>query len=425
MSIKLVPGLLVNVSSRVEGGATYQRVDLDHHDEGGADVLRWETTRTIINKEEYEAAGKVRSKARSLVVGACIPTPFGFLICPLEKEAVLDERIAEAKALCETFNASSVHSKVKVTSIRGTIAETKAEAGDAVRAEVSALMAQLQAAIKAGEVSNIRDLASKATQMGKLLEQKSAARGSLDRAVAAARIIARDVKRAAEAGENAANVIEKANLSPIATARFAFDEGTFEEEQETTPEDALPSVEGARFAAVEGEQAEIDPGAVSAGVAILSALAEAIEEFGTYAFDDKGADEVLHVGPLLSRLEALEPAAAAQALAAVAKESTRSEELARFLLEAIDEKEPERFEAIYNAADNNLRLLIQQNFAVDGIGRPSAPEAPAAGTPETAGTGPEGPEGPTDAEEPGAPAPHVTPLLPFPGVSLFDEEEKT
>ena len=272
--ISLVPGLLFVLATKVTGGVHYQKRDLDPGEEadpvidgdtgaplsasGGEKTVttKWETTKTIDDAEEFDRATKIRSECRTLIMSALVQTPFGFSICPMDQEPALDERIAQAKAKAAIFNSGAVHTRIDIFPNRGVMAQTKAEAVEAVQVQCATLLKDLNAAISAGEVSTIRELSGKLTQMGKLQEKQSSARGALDRAVAAARKIARDVKRAAVAGERVADVLEKAKTSPIASARFVFTggaEGELDDLFAEGPEEqGLPTVAVGRFASMGG-----------------------------------------------------------------------------------------------------------------------------------------------------------------------------
>lgn len=254
-TIKLEPSYLVGLKTRLVGGVDYKREEIEHREEGEADVLKWETERTITDKEEFAEARRIQNKARSLVKGVCIPTDFG-LICPLNEEAALDARIAEATALVDDFNATAVHSKIKFRTIRGAISESKAEAMVSVREEIGGLLEDLERVTKQGNVKEIRDLANRANNMGKLLEQKSSARDALSRAVKQARTIARQVVAEVEKkGEDLAAVLEKQSMAPIATARFLFSDDDVPPPDVAADMEDLPAASNVRFAALaqEGE----------------------------------------------------------------------------------------------------------------------------------------------------------------------------
>lgn len=274
-AIKLRPGLLVTLHTRIEGGCAYDREDLGHSVDDVAgelrDVTEWKTTRTIADAEEWDRASKVRSQARALVASACVDTPFSFLLCPTEQETLLDQKLAEAQALVALFNAGSAHSKIKLVSVRGAIAESRVEAITAVKQELNSLIGQLDQAIGAGDVGGIRELVTRAQRVGKMLDQQSDAKGALGKAIAAARVIAKTlVKRVEQQGEAVATVLEEANLSPIAQARFLFIDAPNDGEQTADAgetEERMPGVALGRFAAMGGQASLPEPDQSADGAA--------------------------------------------------------------------------------------------------------------------------------------------------------------
>lgn len=383
--ISLEPGLLVTLSTRVEGGVAYKRVDLNPEGPGGIvdadtgasmlegrEVTRWETTRVVTDKEEFAEAGKVRTKCRNLITSACIPTPFGFLICPLDHEPELDQRITEAQAMAALFNGSAQHSRIRITPMRGETTKTKEEAASAVQQQVGGLLADYEAAIGARDIKSIRDLSGKLKQMGKLIQKQSDARGALDRAVAAGRSFARKLKRAGEDGEDIATVLEAASASPITAARFIFADTPEEAEafrpavnveldepgQEEPAQAELPGIAAGEAEAVGGggEAEKDEEPAVCASeeepvtppespdeivadfiaeeaALILHALADALVEFGSYEFDDKGPQEVMDLAPIGARLSGFGAKEEALILAAVCAGNLRGPEVVAVLAE--------------------------------------------------------------------------------------------
>lgn len=223
--LKIAPCYLVALSTRVDGGREYHRTEIQAPavDLTGTERAAWETRRTVYDAAEYKAAEEVRGKGRALIRGVCAITPFG-LTCEVERKALLDQRMAEAVALADAFNAGAKHCRVKFTALCGKVAESSAEAVAAVRQEIGALLAQLQAATEAGDVESIRDVARRATQASRLLEQNTEARGSLKAAIETARGVARKIVQKVEKdAEDIGAVLGAMNLSPIAAARMIFD----------------------------------------------------------------------------------------------------------------------------------------------------------------------------------------------------------
>lgn len=301
-NLKIRPGYLVNLSTKLEGGVTYTKRDLDHREEGTAELSKWETEKITADKTEHERAVKVRGRIRSLVRSACVWTPFG-IICPKDKVGDLDEKIAEARALEAGFNdghqredgtwqPGAVHTKVRFNTLRGEIAENAAEAVQAVRSEVVGLLEELEQAMRAGAVQGIRDVAQKATQMGRLLEEGTSSRNALERAVTEARRVGRLlVKQVEDGAASAEEVLKGANVSLIATARMAFTEDEMGEiDEEAMP--AMPAVAVQRFDDLDGEyvpEEEPEPAADPAEVAQALADGELVAAVEAAGGDDPAA----------------------------------------------------------------------------------------------------------------------------------------
>lgn len=248
-AMKLRPGLLVTIATRIEGGCSYSRRDLEQRSIEQTAISRWETERTIDDQTEFAEAGRIRSAARSLIAAACVSTPFGFLICPNDHEERLNANIAEAQDMVSQFNALARHSRIRIITVTGQISSTDGEALAAVREDLAVLMRDLEGAVYTGDVENIRAIATRANQVGKLLDQQSAARETLSAAVNAARAAAKLIsKRVEGAAERAADALEEIALSPISSARFFFatDASRPEDDQDTSND--LPAVSLARFA---------------------------------------------------------------------------------------------------------------------------------------------------------------------------------
>ncbi len=255
--LKVRPGLLVTLSTKIRGGVIRGREVLEHRTkQDGADYERAETEREILKPEEYAEAKSVARRARTLIEGACAWTAFG-LICPTESEELLDQRIAEAQVLCDAYNEISTHSRVRFATMRGAIAEDAKEAIETVTEELKDLLFDLDAALKDGDLKEVRDLNRRTREMGKMLEQESEAKGQLDKAIKASRALARAiVKKVEKGGEELEAVLsdEKvaANLRPIAVARFAFGDKSVEIQEDDG--EALSPIAAGRAALIEREK---------------------------------------------------------------------------------------------------------------------------------------------------------------------------
>jgi len=80
---------------------------------------------------------------------------------------------------------------------------------------------------------------------------------------------------------------------------------------------------------------------------IIESLKEALETFGTYTFDDKGPDEVMDTDKITDRLSKLTAKEAGEVLKRVREtpmKGKRSEHLADYLANMLDEMPEEWFE---------------------------------------------------------------------------------
>jgi len=224
----LKPGLLVALSTRINGAVNYARreIEPDHDDGEGGREARWETYRHIPDAKEFEAATVARSKARSLIVSACCGSSFG-LLCPTANEGKLNDALEEARKVTDAFNDKAATARVEVYVLVGRIAHDEVEAARAIGAEVRDLLETMQAGIKAADPETIREAANKARELEAMLSEDVA--GKVSEAIKQARTAARAiVSRIQKSGESAATVIAGLSVAKIDAARFAFldlDEG--------------------------------------------------------------------------------------------------------------------------------------------------------------------------------------------------------
>jgi len=222
-TMTLKPGLLVSLSARMAGGVEYARVDLEKKtEEGGAKVEKWNTTKVVVDPEEFDRATKVRGKARSIIASVCTKSAFG-LLCPADKEKALDEAIVEARSLAETFNASASQSQISVFVLKGRIAETDQQAAAAIADELKGLLAEMREGIGAANVKMIREAASKAKQMGRMLDETTTKK--LNAAVEEARNVAKEITRRLDdpsEAESVAAYVQEVKFINLSEQRFAF-----------------------------------------------------------------------------------------------------------------------------------------------------------------------------------------------------------
>ena len=241
----LRPGLLVSLHTKLEGGVTYQRVDLDKQDRATGKVERWETTKVTEDPKEHEAGVKVRGKVGSLVRGSCAHTSFG-LLCPKDKERALDDAIKEARDLADAFNARATTTRVSVFVLKGYIAETDTEAARAIASDLRELLDEMKTGIGEADVAKVRDAANRARKMGAMLDDATSKR--VKDAIEEARSVARQIVKA---GDEARQVITDVKLTAIDGARFAF----LDMEESKFDGEALPPV-SARALDVEEDDGE-------------------------------------------------------------------------------------------------------------------------------------------------------------------------
>jgi hypothetical protein len=247
--IKIKPGIIVVASVRCTGGVRYIKESLDSEREGATERTRWETTRVIEDVDEWSAATKARATVRNKISAACYHTPFG-LLCPQGEEDKLNDAITEARQLAKDFNREARSTRVDAYILKGRVAATDEEAAEAIAAEVRSLLDDMEQGCKAADVEAIRKAASKARNLGQMLEGETGTK--VTEAIKAARQVARQVvKRVEKAGEDAEEVLAELSLEPILTARFAVDEALADYSDEESREDALPAVDAQRFTGLE------------------------------------------------------------------------------------------------------------------------------------------------------------------------------
>lgn len=213
----LQPGLLVALSVRTKGNVRYDKVVLESDRvEGTTRTEKWETTRTIEDAEEHALATKARSKARSIISSVCTNSSFG-LLCAESKADILTAAIADARAVVETFNGKAKLTRLSVYVMAGRIAADDVEAVKAINSEVRALIDDMEAGVKNMDAAKIREAASQAKDIGKMLRPDMQER--LEMAISAVRSQARAIVKA---GETAAVEIDQSVLNRLSAVRAGF-----------------------------------------------------------------------------------------------------------------------------------------------------------------------------------------------------------
>lgn len=228
-TITLKPGYLVGLATAIKGGVQYSRKDLNAADaaadaaivvEEGAAASAWETVKVVDDPQEHERAVKVRGKARSLITGVCIASPFG-LLCPKEKEELLKQQLEEAKQRVADFNATAQKTRVDIWCIMGQIVESDTEAAKGIAAEIHGLIAEMEEGIAGRDAEKIREAARKAKALGGMLDENLA--GKVSKAIEIARAGAREiVKHLEDRGSASLILVADTQMQALRDARAAF-----------------------------------------------------------------------------------------------------------------------------------------------------------------------------------------------------------
>lgn len=210
------PGLLVALRTTVSGNVHYHKQDLGITSEGDAEIVKWETERTIKDPKEFKAAGQVRMKARGFIINVCAHSSFG-LLCPEDKADKLAEGIRKAHELADAFNAKASVTRINVNVIAGRVAQDDVEATRAINGEVRDLLQRMEVGLKQMNVEVIRDAAKRAKALSSIIEP--GANEKLQVAIDVARAAA---TKLVKAGENAAREVDKEALKSLRSSRTAF-----------------------------------------------------------------------------------------------------------------------------------------------------------------------------------------------------------
>jgi hypothetical protein len=212
----LRPGFLVVIKTSNRGNATYNKQGATTERKGEAEIAEWQTTRTILDAKEHEAACKVRSAARAMIASVCVTTPFGML-CPMAAATELELAIREARKAVADFNAVAKVSRIGVYVMTGRIEPNDTEAVKMINSEVRDLFDQMEEGVKNLEVKQIRNAAAKAKEIGAMLSPDMQARVQV--AIDAARATATKIVKA---GSTAAAEIDRRTITTLKEMRTAF-----------------------------------------------------------------------------------------------------------------------------------------------------------------------------------------------------------
>lgn len=215
----LVPGLLVSLKTTISGNISYRTKDVvaDATPVTGTEsIVAWETTRTITDAAEYEAAKKVRSKARSLVSSVCVASAFG-LLCPENKARELSDAVLEGQRIAADFNAVSRITRIGVFAITGKVASDDEQAIRAINSEMADLIEQMRDGAANLDPAAIREAANKARDVSMMLTP-----ATQERVGAAIEIARKEARRIVKAGETAALQVDASVIAALAHGRTAF-----------------------------------------------------------------------------------------------------------------------------------------------------------------------------------------------------------
>lgn len=223
----LRPGLLVSLSTRMKGNRSYvaEVIEAEHPIEDGGEQSKWETTRIIADKEEYEAAVKVRHQARNLITRVCSNSAFG-LLCPESRQDELMAAVGEARKVIGDFNEEAKVTRMAVNVICGRVAQDDVEAVQAISGELRDLIEEMQNGLKSLDVKAVREACNKARSVGQMLTVD--AKRKLDGAIESARAAAKDIVKA---GETAAVELSEVAVATLDGARTAFLDMDFESDE--------------------------------------------------------------------------------------------------------------------------------------------------------------------------------------------------
>lgn len=213
------PGLLVALSTEIKGNTSYfaREIEPEHVLENGETTRAvWETTRTVEDKAEQEAAVKIRGKCRSLVTGACVNSA-KWLLCPDNRIPDFEARVAEARKIADDFNRGARITRVMFSVVTGRVAADDVAAVREINREVRELLADMESGLRRLDIEAIREAAGKATEVGKMLTPEAQER--IAGAIEQARKAAREIKKA---GTVAGLEVDRLAILKITQARSAF-----------------------------------------------------------------------------------------------------------------------------------------------------------------------------------------------------------
>ena len=214
----LRPGILVSLKTSITGNISYESrvIEPEHVTDAGTELAVWETSRTIADRAEMEAAKKARYDACLPIRQVCIQSAFG-LLCPEARADELASAVAEAHKAGAAFNAGAKLTRLGVFVLCGRVNPDDMEAIRSINSEVRELLGAMEAGVSNLDAGAVRAAASRVKSLGEMLAPDAAEK--VKDAVEVARAAARKIVKA---GEQAAAEIDLAAVRSIAAARTAF-----------------------------------------------------------------------------------------------------------------------------------------------------------------------------------------------------------
>jgi hypothetical protein len=210
------PGIMVALRTSIKGNVSYNVTHRGTTRTVEGDVTEWDTTRLVREPQEQERASKARSLARSAIQTVCAHSDF-CLLCPLDKEAKLDEAVEKAMVIVEEFNRSSDITTLSFNVLRGRIEADDVRAMKAINREMRDLIDTMATGMANLDVGVIRDAANKAKSVSQMLVPEAQER--VQAAIDLARKAARQISKA---GEQAAAEVDRVAIQRLTEARTAF-----------------------------------------------------------------------------------------------------------------------------------------------------------------------------------------------------------
>jgi len=211
-------GILVSLKTSQRGNVRYYKQDIErpHRTVSGAELSRWDTTKTVFDPEEAKEATQVVGQASYLIRKLCVKSEHG-LICPVERRDELNEAIRQARLMAREFNSTAVYTNIGVNVVCGEIVADDVNTARALFTEVEKFMVDMQTGLEELNVEKVRAIIRKTKDVGRMLSPEAG------KAIASAVEAAGEAcKKIVKAGEQAAIEIDEAAIDALESARNTF-----------------------------------------------------------------------------------------------------------------------------------------------------------------------------------------------------------